>query len=236
MGHEVPKSILDFPCDLNAALELCLYIDHLKRWNQSINLISRKDIGGVWSNHILLSIAFLFRVDFSGGSRVLDLGTGGGLPGIPLSIIRPDIDFVLLDSINKKTRAVEEMAGSLQLPNISVVCSRAEEINRKPGYAASFDAVIARGVAGLENLVKWGLPFLKKADAPKMISFRSGKETISVAQALVTLKGGDMTAEMEKTTRRYPGIKIRSSDLVFHGSETLENSERKFIIVENYHR
>jgi len=212
------------------------YVELLKRWNQSVNLISRKDVDRIWSNHILLSIAFLFKIDFASGCRVLDLGTGGGLPGIPLSILRPDVSFVLLDSINKKIKAVEDIVQSLQLQNASVVCSRAEDINTRRGYANSFDAVIARAVAGLEDLVKWGMPFLRVTGSANMISFKQGKETVSFAQALVALKGGDLTAEMEKTARRYPGIKFRSTDLVLNGNDVLQNSERKFILVENYHR
>ena len=215
--------------------QLKTYVGLLKQWNQSINLISRKDVDGIWSNHVLLSIAFLFKVNFAGGSRVLDLGTGGGLPGIPLSILRPDINFVLLDSINKKIKAVEEMVRSLQLPNVSVVCSRAEDMNSKQGYAKSFDAVIARAVAGLEDLVKWGLPFLKRA-ATNAVSFKSGNDSVSFGQAIITLKGGDLEAEMTKTARRYPGIRIRTAELVFKGSEVLQNNDRKFILVENHIR
>ena len=87
------------------------------------------------------------------------------MPGIPLSIVRTNVSFVLLDSIQKKTKAVEDMALPLSLPNVSVVCSRAEDLNKLTNYQNGFDAVIARAVSGLEDLVAWGMPFLKKTAA-----------------------------------------------------------------------
>lgn len=209
------------------------FVELLKEWNKSINLVSRKDVDGIWLNHILLSLAFLFKVEFTAGSKILDLGTGGGLPGIPLSIVRNDVTFVLLDSIQKKTKAVENMVATLELPNVSVVCSRAEDLNKAITYQGSFDAVIARAVSGLENLVAWGMPFLKKATAPGSSPSTSNKIVISHAPALITMKGGNMEFEIEKSLRRFPGVKIHSVELTFKGSELLQNSDKKLIVVQN---
>ena len=209
------------------------YVGLLQHWNKSINLISRKDVENVWLNHIVLSLAFLFKVDLVGGAKILDLGTGGGLPGIPLSIVRPDVNFVLVDSIQKKTKAVQEMAASLSLPNASVIWSRAEDLNTLNNYQNAFDAVIARAVAGLEKLVKWGMPFLKKPPVPKTVSETTEKIMVSKSPALITMKGGNIDAEIEKTRRRFPDVKIYSLQLIFKGGEMLQGLDKKLIVVEN---
>ncbi|MGA9406347.1 MAG: 16S rRNA (guanine(527)-N(7))-methyltransferase RsmG [Bacteroidota bacterium] len=209
------------------------YIELLQEWNKNINLISRKDVENIWLHHIALSVPFLFKVEFAGGARILDLGTGGGLPGIPLSIVRPDTNFVLVDSIQKKTRAVQEMVASLNLPNVSVICSRAEDLNKLGMYRNNFDAVIARAVSSLENLIQWGMPFLKRTTTLKTVSTKSDKIIVSKSPALITMKGGDTEEEVERTRRRFPDVRIRSMDLIFKGSEMLQNSDKKLIIVEN---
>ena len=209
------------------------YEQLLRGWNQKLNLISRKNEEGIWSNHIPLSLAFLFKIDFPKGKRVLDLGTGGGLPGIPLAIMLPEVSFLLLDSVQKKITAVQEMVASLQLHNVATVCSRAEDLNKKPGYHYTFDAVIARSVSGLENLVSWGMPFLKPQ---KVLSFQAlgfGQKLSLDSPALITMKGGETEAEIARTTRRFPNVQIHSLDLLFKGDETLQNSEKKLIIIQN---
>src|ERR1700690_4224847 len=96
------------------------FVDGLLEWNSKINLISRRDQENVWFSHVLHSLTPLFFVEFSKGLRVLDLGTGGGFPGIPLAIARPDLELVLLDSIKKKTLAVQDLVDQLGLAGVSV--------------------------------------------------------------------------------------------------------------------
>lgn len=213
--------------------KLSTYVKLLKGWNRSINLISRKDEENIWSNHILLSLSLLFKIDFLGGLNILDLGTGGGLPGIPLSILCADINFVLVDSIQKKVKAVEEMIASLTLTNVSVVCARAEDLNKLPKYRNKFDSVIARSVSDLENLVSWGLPFLKKTASEKGLTVTPQTKTALNAPSIIAMKGGETGAEIERTIRRFPNIRIHSTGLVFKGSEILHNAEKKLIFVEN---
>jgi 16S rRNA (guanine527-N7)-methyltransferase len=213
--------------------KIAQFADLLKGWNRHLNLISRKDEENIWPSHLLISIALLFKVQFLRGARALDLGTGGGLPGIPLSIMLPEVEFVLLDSTQKKVSAVKNMAELLKLANVSVVCSRAEDAGASREYKGSFDAVIARAVSGLENLVTWGVPFLKKGPANKHLVINPGERIQMSSPAICAIKGGDTHEEVNKTKRLHPRVQIHSMDLVIEGGEALHNSGKRLIIVEN---
>ena len=216
--------------------KLTEYAEQLKDWNQRINLISRRDEENFWTNHLLVSVAVLFKVHLPDGIRVLDLGSGGGLPGIPLSILLPGVQFVLLDSIEKKVRALRSMIEGLGLSNASAVCSRAEDLNRRAPYAHGFDAVIARGVTSLDKLAQWGGPFLKRpTDHRETGSSPGGSARLSLP-AILAIKGGDLQEEVKKTQRLFPNAEIRTIDLVFNGSETLGDSGKRILIVENLER
>ena len=160
------------------ALE-ALYAD----WNQKINVISRKDIENFYLNHVLhsLSIAAVFEIE--NGSEVLDLGTGGGFPGIPLAIFFPEVKFHLVDSINKKLNVVRAVAEEIGLHNITVTHTRADEIRDK-----KFDIVVSRAVAPLKDLLRWSKPLLK-SESYEM-------DGALVRSGLICLKGGDLTNEI----------------------------------------
>src|SRR5215211_3047208 len=127
-----------------------------KEWNAKINVISRKDIDSLYEKHVLhtLSIAAVF--SFPSGIEVIDIGTGGGFPGVPLAIFFPEVKFHLVDSINKKLKIIEAVKEAIGLDNITTQHSRAEDIrNRK------FDFAVSRAVAPLKDLLKWSTPLLK---------------------------------------------------------------------------
>ncbi len=166
-------------------------------WNSKINVISRKDIEGLYEKHILHSLSIAAVFDFQAGLNIIDVGTGGGFPGIPLAIYFPRVQFHLVDSIGKKLKVVENIAAAIGLSNVTTQHTRAEDIkNRK------FDFAVSRAVAPLGELWKWSRPILKKAE------YQLGEETI--ASGLICLKGGDLAAEIAATDCRPKQLDIHS--------------------------
>lgn len=196
------------------------YVKLLVSWNEKVNLVSRKDTENIWPSHILHSVSPLFLLNFPGSIRVLDIGTGGGLPGIPIGILRNDMRVVLLDSIRKKTAAIQNIVDSLSLKNIEVITGRAEDLSRTPGLAKAFDVVVARGVAELGTLWRWAHPFLKK------IASSSGS---GEAARLVSFKGGDMTEELGNAIKETGG-KVNFSEIRIGGFGFDHLTDKKLII------
>lgn len=128
-----------------------------KDWNSKINVISRKDIDGLYEKHVLHSLSIAAAFQFEKDMRVIDIGTGGGFPGIPLAIFFPDTAFHLVDSIGKKIKVVEGVRDAIGLTNVTTQHVRAEEIKDR-----KFDVAVSRAVAPLKELYTWSKPLLKK--------------------------------------------------------------------------
>ena len=156
-----------------AALDV-LYRD----WNSKINVISRKDIDNLYEHHVLHSLAIAKVLPFQPHTEILDVGTGGGFPGIPLAILFPECRFTLIDSIGKKIKVAQEVATALGLTNVECIQERAEEEKRK------FDFVVSRAVMPLPDLVRL---------VQKNVST---KQRNAVPNGLVVLKGGDLREEL----------------------------------------
>ena len=152
-------------------------------WNEKINVISRRDIDSLYEKHVLHSLAIAAIFKFSAGMNIVDIGTGGGFPGIPLAIFFPEVRFHLVDSIGKKLKVVNEVVNALQLKNVTTQHIRAEEIRNR-----QFDFVVSRAVAPLKDLWQWSKPLLNKER--KMEAFKNG---------LICLKGGDLTQEIQES-------------------------------------
>ena len=164
-----------------------------KDWNEKINVISRKDIDHLYERHVLHSLAIAAAFEFSPGMEVIDIGTGGGFPGIPLAIFFPDVRFHLADSIAKKLKVVEAVSAAIGLQNISTEHTRAEAIkNRK------FDMVVSRAVAPLKDLWNWGKPLLK-----------TKKTETGLQPGLICLKGGDLAKEIQESGTRPRVMEVK---------------------------
>ncbi|MBV9962383.1 MAG: 16S rRNA (guanine(527)-N(7))-methyltransferase RsmG [Parafilimonas sp.] len=174
---EILKYFSDFTTEQISQFEALQNL--YKDWNEKINVISRKDIEHLYLKHILHSLSIAAVFNFIDDTSIIDIGTGGGFPGIPLAIYFPNIQFHLVDSIGKKLKVVNEIATAIDLKNITVQHIRAEEIkNRK------FDFAVSRAVAPLKDLWKWSKPLLNK------------KNKNDFANGLICLKGGDLAEEI----------------------------------------
>ena len=157
--------------------------DVYSEWNEKINVISRKDIEHLYEHHVLHSLAIAKFITFKNGTKIMDLGTGGGFPGVPLAIMFPECRFHLVDSIGKKLKVIEAAKEAVGLKNIFTFHARAEDMEYQ------YDYVVSRAVAPLKDLMRWST----KKYLPKHLNEKRN--------GLICLKGGDLTAEKE-------GVKI----------------------------
>ena len=209
---------------------LAHFVDFLLEWNVKVNLISRADTENIWMNHILHSVSPLFSVKIPEGKRVLDLGSGGGLPGVPISIVRPDLRIVHVDSILKKVAALKDIVSRLKLPN-EVIAGRAEELSRRAGLSRAFDLVIARAVAPLHDLVKWSRPFLRR-ESFKEDTRPAGRQEIELTTpSLLAMKGGDLEDEIRNAKLKAGVKEVRIVDLRFEDDPVTGLSGKKLLIV-----
>ncbi len=156
-----------------------------EEWNAKINVISRKDIEQLYERHVLHSLAIAKFTSFNSDSQILDVGTGGGFPGIPLAILFPDCQFHLVDSIGKKITVVNEVASSIGLENLTAEHQRMEKVKGK------YDFIVSRAVAQTRQLFIW---------AHQKIS---NEQRNDLDNGMILLKGGDLTQEMKEFGRRY---------------------------------
>lgn len=154
-------------------------------WNEKINVISRKDMDHFYERHVLHSLAIAKLIQFQPGSKVLDLGTGGGFPGIPLAIMFPDTHFHAVDSIGKKISVVKDVARQLSLSNVEAQQVRVETLIRR------YDFILSRAVTRFPNMLPWVKGKFKREDLNE------------VQNGLFLLKGGDVDEEMEETDASY---------------------------------
>ncbi|MDR2410531.1 MAG: 16S rRNA (guanine(527)-N(7))-methyltransferase RsmG [Bacteroidales bacterium] len=155
------------------------------QWNERINVISRKDIEHLYTRHILHSLSIAKIFTFAAGADIIDVGTGGGFPVVPLAIMFPETHFIAIDSIGKKIKALEDVAKNLKLTNIVAKQERAENITQK------FDFVTGRAVTNLPDFVGWVKKNIKHSAVH------------DVPNGIICLKGGDLANEIQSTAQKY---------------------------------
>ena len=163
-----------------------------REWNERINVISRKDMEELYTHHVLHSLSIGRFISFKPATRILDAGTGGGFPGVPLAILFPEASFILADSIGKKIRVVQAICGEIGLDNVRVVSARVESIRE------SFDFVVARAVTTLPVLYRWVKPLIS----------REGFNDIS--NGLICLKGGELEPELKPFREQAQVVSVSS--------------------------
>ena len=182
-----------------------LYTD----WNSKINVISRKDIGNLYEHHVLHSLGIAKVIRFAPGTKIMDLGTGGGFPGIPLAILFPEVQFHLVDSIDKKVRVATEIAGSIGLKNVTTRHARAEEEKQL------FDFVVSRAVMPLTDLLK----IIRKNISPKQQN--------ALPNGLICLKGGELEKEAMPVRNKTTMWDLKE----FFGEEFFETKKAVYVTV-----
>lgn len=159
--------------------------DLYEEWNAQINVISRKDINEFYERHVLHSLGIAKIMEFTPGSSILDIGTGGGFPGIPLAILFPEVQFHLVDSIGKKIKVVTEVAKALNLSNVRATHARAEDIKEQ------FDFIVSRAVTAMPAFLTWTKGKIKASNNNPL------------PNGILYLKGGDLVEEMEPVKQHF---------------------------------
>ena len=182
--------------------------------NQNVNLISRKETEFLWEKQILPCLALLIFRKFSPDADVCDFGTGGGLPGMLLAIVRPDLRLTLLDSRHKKIEVVQQMVDSLKLSNAQTVLGRGEELGKQRPWRQRFPLLTARAVAPLIDLVRW------TADLRK------------VESVLHVYKGGEIKDEVFALSKKVSGVRVNKSLMVLKGYPKFAENQKYIISLE----
>ena len=202
------------------------YVRVLLEWNKKINLISRRDEENVWQRHILGSIAFLFQRHPQQNTTLADVGTGGGLPGIPIAILRRDLDVTLVDSIRKKITVVDDIIDRIGLSGINTFCGRVEEMAEKREWKNHFDYIIARAVAPIGEIVKLSQNILKPGSDNATTS-----ENSILRGSILLLKGGNLEEEMRIAVNQLKQFRTEVFPLSVQETEDTVMLEKKLVII-----
>ncbi len=207
-------SVNSFPLSNEQMEQFTRYAQDLLYWNDQINLISRRDTEHLWDRHLLHSIAPVLMGLIPETGHLLDIGSGGGLPGIPIKIALPKLDVTMLDSIAKKVRTTSMLASHIAKHGLHSIRNRAEELANEERHVNAYDVVIARAVAPLVDLMTWAKPLLKP----------DGK--------IVALKGGALTDEMDHAVNRFPDADIRILDIDLRGTDWFAKENKRIVTVQ----
>lgn len=186
--------------------------NELLYWNERVNLISRKDMDNIWVRHFMHSLSIVKYQLLQEKAKCLDVGCGGGFPGIPVGIARPDLSISMVDSIAKKMKLTSMFAEHTGQRNFKAYTSRMEDLAQDKKLIAHYDHVIARAVAPITSLINWTKPLLKKNGT------------------YVLLKGGDLTLEKQDAMQVFPNLTIEEISINWNGVDWFTKEEKKIII------
>jgi 16S rRNA (guanine527-N7)-methyltransferase len=189
------------------------YMEELKKWNENVNLISRKDIDNILDRHILHSLTILKYVSIFDNAICLDIGSGGGLPGIPIKIAKPNIKLIMIDSITKKVNIIRQIIEKLDLINVEIINDRIENLAKNKNFKNSINFIFARAVASTDLILKWSFPLIKN----------NGR--------IALLKGGDLSKEIADAQRISKSITIEEIPIKLKGFDYFEKEKKKLIII-----
>lgn len=187
------------------------YHKEMLYWNAQVNLISRKDEDNFLERHLIHSLSLLKYIDVKPKARVLDVGTGGGLPGLPLIIARNDLFLTMVDSVRKKVKITEMFGQHTGLRTISVLNSRAEDLSRNKEQIKKYDLIVTRAVAKIPVILDWIRDLIKPG----------GK--------IVFYKGGDMTEEIQAAIDDFPKLKYKIHNIDLFGADWFKTEDKKLI-------
>ncbi len=204
-----------FTPDIMKVERLAYFAELVAEKNESVNLISRRDIGNIIENHVFLC-SYITRYIPEKATHFLDIGTGGGFPGIPLAILRPELQGVLVDSTNKKINAVEEFIDKLKLGNVIAENERVESPGFIEKYKDSFDLIVSRASVPLIILFRYALPLIKEK------------------AYLAAIKGGDLDTEYRKAEMKYKSYIKKSTifDLYYKPTNVRNQKGKKLVLLE----
>lgn len=188
------------------------YAGELQKWNKKVNLISRKDQENIPIRHILHSLSALKYINIPHKSYCLDVGTGGGLPGIPISIARPDLHVLLIDSISKKIKVTKMLADHTGRKNLSAKCIRAEDLTSEKKHRYRYDFIFARAVKRMERVLDWVKPMMN--DNAKVIFY----------------KGGNLNEEIDEAKKIFPKLSVEEMDIDIIGVDWFKNEDKKLVV------
>ena len=186
--------------------------DELVYWNEKVNLISRKDVDNIWERHFLHSLSIVKEDCIPQKAQCLDVGCGGGFPGIPIGIARPDINITLVDSIAKKIKLAAMFADHTGQRNFSAQTLRMEELIKGKNQSKRYEIIMARAVAPISSLIGWTKPLLKS----------NGK--------YVLLKGGDLTEEIREACASFPDLMVEEKQIHWKGIDWFSQEQKKLLI------
>ncbi len=190
------------------------YNNELKYWNAKVNLISRQDEGNILVRHILHSMSCLKYIDLPPKSNCIDIGTGGGLPGIPIKIAKPDIRMLLVDSISKKITMTDMLAKHTGQRNIRALRIRADELAQNSDHITKYDFVFSRAVVKTQLIISWVKKLLKN----------TGK--------IVLYKGGDIAEELDQASKYFPDFTFKEYNISLFGAKWFKEEQKKILICE----